>query len=75
MSEEKKPKIVIAEGAFDGVPPEDVEAILKEMQAMLDAGALFEHAEKVDLDFLAEDEPEVYEALMEQTSKAIPTIH
>lgn len=75
MSDEKKLKLVVAEGAFDGVPPEEAEMILKEIQAMIDAGTLLENSEEIDLDFLAEDEPEMYEALMEQSAKALPTIH
>jgi hypothetical protein len=62
-------KLVIADGAFDDVPEEDREELMKEIQAAFERGDFFTQGEPVDLDELEREEPEVYEKLVTQIEK------
>jgi hypothetical protein len=57
-------KIVIADGAFDGISEEEKEEIIAEIKAAIADGSFFSEAEPVDLDQLAAEDPEAYEKLL-----------
>ena len=57
-------KVVLAPGAFDDIPEDEQEELFKEIQAMVDDGSLFENSEAVDMDTLKEEDPEMYNLII-----------
>ena len=70
-------EIKIMEGAFDGIPKEDVEAILEAFTAAISNGTLFEESEPVNFEELEKEDPALYEKIMKQIESMDPdvTIH
>lgn len=69
-------KIEIAPGAFDGLDQDEIDEIMAEIQALADSGELMESSSVVDMDELAEEEPELYRALVSRLADIKPqTLH
>lgn len=67
MAEDKKPyKLEIMPGAFDSFEgtQEELDDLVKSFQGMIDDGSFMEESVEIDMDALAEDDPELYEILM-----------
>ena len=64
-------KVILAPGAFDDVPEEDQEGLFKKIQEMVDNGTLFDNSESIDMDTLKEEDPEMYDSIM---NAEIPTL-
>lgn len=56
-------KIMVADGAFDGLDQDEIDEIMAEMESMIESGELFDNAEPLDMDQLAIDDPELHEKL------------
>jgi hypothetical protein len=59
-------EIRVVEGAFDGVPEEDVKGIMEVLQVIFGNDNPLDHAETVDFNQLERDDPEFYERVMKQ---------
>lgn len=70
---DKPLKLVIMDGAFDGLDQDEIDDIMVEMQQMIDSGELLEQSTPVDMDELAEEDPELYALLVCQLNKADPS--
>lgn len=77
MTDEKL-KVVILDGAFDeaDLTVEEQEDLIEQLQQMVQDGTLFEHSKPVDLDELAEEDPELYSIIQSQLNTIKPpTLH
>ena len=69
-------KIVVADGAFDGLSQEEIDELMADMEQMIESGELFENSEEVDMEQLAIDDPELYKKLSETLDMELPrTLH
>ena len=69
-------KIIVADGAFDGMDQDEVDSILAEIQAMAESGELMERGELVDMNELADEEPEAYRQVLAALAQFdTPTLH
>jgi hypothetical protein len=68
--EQKKPEIVFAPGCFDNFEgtQEELDEMIAEIQRMVDSGELFENSTELDLEELAEEDPEFADKLIESLS-------
>jgi hypothetical protein len=68
--EQKKPEIVFAPGCFDNFEgtQEELDEMIAEIQRMVDSGELFENSTELDLEELAEEDPEFANKLIESLS-------
>lgn len=68
--EQKKPEIVFAPGCFDNFEgtQEELDEMIAEIQRMVDSGELFENSTELDLEELAEEDPEFADKLIERLS-------
>jgi hypothetical protein len=68
--EQKKPEIVFAPGCFDNFEgtQEELDEMIAEIQRMVDSGELFENSSELDLEELAEEDPEFANKLIESLS-------
>ena len=71
MTEEKKiPEIVFAPGCFDSFEgtQEELDEMIAEIRRMAESGELFENSTELDLEDLAEEDPEFADKLIESLS-------
>ena len=68
-------KIEIAPGAFDGLDQDEIDEIMAEIQALADSGDLLNESVPVDMDELAEEDPELYRLLLARRADINPTLH
>lgn len=70
MSDDKKMKILFAPGALealeDELSPEELQQLMDEMKAKIEDGSFFDDSESIDLDELREQDPDLYDLLMER---------
>jgi hypothetical protein len=68
--EQKKPEIVFAPGCFDNFEgtQEELDEMIAEIQRMAESGELFENSTELDLEDLAEEDPEFADKLIESLS-------
>ena len=68
--EQKKPEIVFAPGCFDNFEgtQEELDEMIAEIQRMVDSGELFENSTELDLEELAEEDPEFADKLIRSLS-------
>jgi hypothetical protein len=68
--EQKKPEIVFAPGCFDNFEgtQEELDEMIAEIQRMAESGELFENSTELDLEELAEEDPEFADKLIESLS-------
>jgi len=68
--EQKKPEIVFAPGCFDSFEgtQEELDEMIAEIQRMAESGELFENSTELDLEELAEEDPEFADKLIESLS-------
>jgi hypothetical protein len=71
MTDEKKiPEIVFAPGCFDNFEgtQEELDEMIAEIRRMAETGELFENSTALDLEELAEEDPEFADKLVESLS-------
>jgi hypothetical protein len=68
--EQRKPEIVFAPGCFDNFEgtQEELDEMIAEIQRMAESGELFENSTELDLEDLAEEDPEFADKLIESLS-------
>jgi hypothetical protein len=68
--EQKKPEIIFAPGCFDNFEgtQEELDEMIAEIQRMAESGELFENSTELDLEDLAEEDPEFADKLIESLS-------
>ena len=69
---DKPPSIQFMDGCFDDLCSEEADRIRREIEEEFLSGELLENSLPVDMDQLAEDEPELYRYLLDQLSKITP---
>ena len=68
--------IQFVEGCFDDMDPEEANDLRREIEEAFLSGEFFEDAELVDMDQLAEDDPDLYRKLVVQLEALeSPTLH
>jgi hypothetical protein len=71
MTDEKKtPEIIFAPGCFDSFEgtQEELDEMIAEIQRMAESGELFENSTELDIEDLAEEDPEFADKLIESLS-------
>jgi hypothetical protein len=68
-------KLVFAPGCFDNFDgtQEELDELIKGITEAFESGELLENSEKVDLEELAQDEPELYQQLVKATDPTNPS--
>lgn len=77
MSNTNDTTIVIVDGALDGLEDDEVEELMEFFKQALENGTLMEISEPVDMDELADEDPELYALLVERLEalENKPTLH
>jgi hypothetical protein len=77
MSIPKDVKVVVLDGALDDLDPDEVNEVMAAFQEAIESGTLMEMSEPVDMDELADEDPELYKLLMEKLEALDnkPTLH
>lgn len=71
--EDKKLKIEIAPGAFDFFEgsQEELDELMASLEQMVADGSFLADSVEIDMDALAEEDPELYEILMDRLSEVM----
>lgn len=77
MSDSSDVRVVIVDGALDGLEDDEVEELMAFFKQALEDGTLTEISEPVDMDELADEDPELYALLVERLEalENKPTLH
>lgn len=77
MSDLSDVRVVIVDGALDGLEDGEVEELMAFFKKALEDGTLTEISEPVDMDELADEDPELYALLVERLEalENKPTLH